>query len=103
MGVGGAERVSCWGAGVLARRLQVLPPDNVFQFLGLYLSHLPLYEDSMEAVVVHRQLCDLLDLDAPAVLGKSMERAGDVVRIVGDVCKVRATHTRSTRPTSDRD
>lgn len=83
--------------GVLQRRLQVVPPDNVGQFLGLYVSHLPLYEDTAEARVVHRQLCDLLDLDATSVLGKSAERAPAVIQAIADISKVGRSSVRRGR------
>jgi hypothetical protein len=76
--------------GLLSRRMQVALPAGaeVTDLLSLCVSHLPLYDDVIEAQVVHRQLAALLETQAQAVLGADGRHAKAVLHAVAEIIKL---------------
>jgi len=53
------------------------------QLLQLWLANLPLTADEVEAKVVHRQLCDLIEQGHPAIVGDGFQRLPAVLGVFG--------------------
>lgn len=53
------------------------------QLLHLWLANLPLTADEVEAKVVHRQLCDLVEQGHPAIVGSGFEKLPALLGVFG--------------------
>ncbi len=53
------------------------------QYLPMWLSWLPVYEDVDESPYVYGYLCDLVEANHPAVLGASNENLPKIVQVKG--------------------
>ena len=74
---------------MLQKRLQVDLGADVGDLLRLWLSHLPLYDDLIEARVVHRQLCDMMETCGADMVGKSYANAPQLIAAITSIIQVR--------------
>jgi importin-5 len=86
----------------------VLADAEQAQLLALWLGQLPLKEDEIEARVVHRQLCDLIEQGHPAIVGNEFDKLPAVLSIfaqifeAGNETGAETDESLVDRPTSER-
>ena len=77
--------------GAIARTPAAAPAEAA-QLLQLWLAKLPLRDDAVEAKLVHKQLCELVETSHPAITGNDFEQLPKVLAVFAQILESIEAH-----------